>query len=116
MVVVVLVQTPQNQMITLSSYIETADNAGFMALYLAAQNGHAKTVNALLDWGAEINVLGQHIYTTLHLAAMYGYVETAAILLSRGADVNATNKPMESDGSPFGCEARTLGDCYDAAR
>jgi uncharacterized protein len=62
---------------------------GATALLLAAREGHAETVSALLDAGADINQAGEgHQTTALLAAAINGRYDVARLLLDRGADPN----------------------------
>lgn len=65
-------------------------------LYFAAQAGHMKIVEALLESGADPNAKGDvDRNTPLHRAAENGSVEMGCLLLDYGADVNARNRYFE---------------------
>ena len=86
---------------------------GKSALMLAAQSGHTKTVRALLNAGAEVNITSYVLVTSikpsvymqapaiLHLkwkgntalvmAAKGGHTKTVKILIEAGADVAGRN-------------------------
>lgn len=62
---------------------------GLTALLLAVREGHAETVRALLDGGADINQVTPADKTTpLLLATINGHYDLAKALLARGADAN----------------------------
>jgi ankyrin repeat protein len=58
----------------------------------AEDSDHVKTLDMLLEAGADINAHSDRGYTALHYAASYGSHHTAKLLLERGADLNAQNK------------------------
>jgi tetratricopeptide (TPR) repeat protein len=59
-------------------------------MFAAAEKGHAKAAEALLDGGANANARGDvPLRTPLHLAAIAGHVETAKCLVAHEADVDA---------------------------
>lgn len=58
-------------------------------IVLAAKNGNAEIVEALLKAGADPNAATSTGATVLMLAAMSGSTNAAKVLLDRGADVNA---------------------------
>ena len=70
-------------------------SGGHTPLHLAAMNGHAEDVTALLKHRADPNAQNKDGSTPLHLAAMNGHAEAVTALLNAGADPNAQNK----DGS-----------------
>lgn len=63
---------------------------GYTPLFLAAKRGSAPVIAALLDAGADANVVASTGTTPLMLSAASGSVEAVRMLLDRGADVNAT--------------------------
>jgi quinoprotein dehydrogenase-associated probable ABC transporter substrate-binding protein len=65
---------------------------GSTALILAVQKGHAISVVALVDSGANPDFKVGEGYTALMIAAKKGELTSAQALLQYGADVNATNK------------------------
>ncbi|KAK4166975.1 ankyrin repeat-containing domain protein [Cladorrhinum sp. PSN259] len=71
---------------------------GRTALQQAAENGHLKLVDILLDANADVNATPSSMYgaTALQCAAIGGYLEIAQKLLHAGADVNAEG--CEEDG------------------
>jgi ankyrin repeat protein len=60
-------------------------------LYLAAEEGHAQTVQILLDNGVNVNAHDSLGSTALDFAAPSGHEETMKILLQNGADVKSTD-------------------------
>jgi ankyrin repeat protein len=54
----------------------------------AAANGHAATVELLLQHGAEINAEDKYCQTSLWCAAANGHAATVELLLEHGAEVN----------------------------
>ena len=62
----------------------------FTPLHIAAQNGSAPVVRALLAAKADIRALNENGVTVLHFAAMSGDTSIIAALLRAGAEVNAT--------------------------
>ncbi|RAL17248.1 ankyrin repeat domain-containing protein, partial [Aspergillus homomorphus CBS 101889] len=53
-------------------------------LHLAAYQGHLDVVQALPDFGADINAVDR--YTVLHLASWQGYIPIVEYLLAHRAD------------------------------
>lgn len=71
--------------------VEKLDAAGENAMMLAALNGDADLVKALIDKGAEVNKTG---WAPLHYAAANGYDDIVRLLLENSAYIDA--------GSPNG--------------
>jgi len=65
---------------------------GNTALHYACQHGHHKCVELLLEFGANINVLGAYNDTPLHRATHYGNYKCVEILLKHGANINAVDE------------------------
>ena len=64
-------------------------HGGLSAIHLAAREGHASTVMALLDRGVDIDLPSAADNTTpMLMAAINGYFDLVAELLERGADPN----------------------------
>jgi uncharacterized protein len=70
------------------------------ALYAAARNGHAQTVEYLLARGANVDAKGVFGATALHWAAINGYAGTVELLIARGANVSL--KDARFDATPEG--------------
>ena len=69
----------------------TTRNGALTPLLLAATNGSAGVVKALLDAGANPNARSADGATALMTAAASGSVEAVRFLLGKGADVNAAD-------------------------
>ncbi|ORY00885.1 hypothetical protein BCR34DRAFT_546658 [Clohesyomyces aquaticus] len=77
--------------------VDSKDSYDRSGLYIAAENGHAETVNLLLDKGADllfnkganINAQGGHYGNALQAASYGGHEQVVKLLLDKGADVNA---------------------------
>lgn len=61
----------------------------FTLLHLAAKNGHADVVNALIQNGANVNAKDYFKSTPLLNAARNGHIDTVKVLIAKRADVNA---------------------------
>jgi ankyrin repeat protein len=70
-------------------------------LLLAAENGHAAVVGALLDAGADAKAGDASGTTALMLAAAAGQADALRALLRRGADVNARETVMDRTALMF---------------
>ena len=57
---------------------------GGTILMFAAQNGHASTVEVLVNAGADVNDVKDDGWTALMLAAQYGHEQTVSSLLDLG--------------------------------
>lgn len=63
---------------------------GWTALHIAAEKGHVKLVELLIDRGADMNWRHEiSRLTAFHLAALGGHKEVVKLLAARGADINA---------------------------
>jgi len=62
---------------------------GYTPLIFALMKGSAKTVNLLLNWGADPNVHGKDGLSPLQEAVIKADAESVALLLDKGADPNA---------------------------
>lgn len=60
----------------------------FYLKHVAVKNGYSDIVEALIKYGAFINVPGFEYETPLHTAIKYNQYSVAVILLQRGADIN----------------------------
>ena len=62
---------------------------GETALHAAARAGHARSIQALIDCGARIDIQGRHGLEAVHVAAGQGQVASLRALLAAGANVDA---------------------------
>lgn len=72
--------------------LNSVDNRGRTALYIASRCGFYDTTEALLKAGAAVNKSQANKSTPLHGAAYYGQAEIVKLLLVYGADPNAKNE------------------------
>ncbi|TVY37046.1 Ankyrin [Lachnellula occidentalis] len=72
--------------------VRTRDEYTCTALHLAVCKGHIKVVEALIDFGAQIDCSNTIMDTPLHLAAYYGYHDIVRLLVAKGADIDSENK------------------------
>jgi uncharacterized protein len=83
-------------------FVDLTDSAGNTLLILAAHNGHAAAVRALLDRGADPDRVNNEGQTALSGAVQQGELEVVQILVEAGAD--------PALGTPSAIElARSLG-------
>jgi uncharacterized protein len=62
---------------------------GWTALHIAAEKGHVKLVELLVDRGADLNWRHEiSRLTAFHLAALGGHKEVVKLLAAKGADIN----------------------------
>ncbi|CCX10138.1 Similar to Ankyrin repeat domain-containing protein 50; acc. no. Q9ULJ7 [Pyronema omphalodes CBS 100304] len=82
------------RLLELTDYeVDCRDCDGLTALFHAARKGHLKTVELLLERGAEVDSKDKNGRTPLSFAAKaYGSFETVKLLLERGAEVDSKNK------------------------
>ncbi|KUL83152.1 hypothetical protein ZTR_10097 [Talaromyces verruculosus] len=71
------------------SKINERDSTGTNALQWASLRGHSKSVQQLLEKGAEVNAQGGRYSSALSAASFNGHVEIVQRLLEKGAEVNA---------------------------
>ena len=65
---------------------------GLTPLLLAARQGRVDAARALLDAGADVNLVDPDRHTPLILALINGHVDVATLLIERGADVQMADK------------------------
>ncbi len=76
--------------------VDTRDRDGRTALHVAAANGHAELVAALLDAGADVQARDAHGMTPLLAAARGGRVSAFDALLAAASDVAAKDEEGRS--------------------
>lgn len=74
---------------------------GYTPLHIAAKKSQTKIASALLQYGAETNILTKQGVSPLHLAAQEGHTEMTGLLLDKGAHVNAATKVISWNSSLF---------------
>ncbi|CAD7704640.1 unnamed protein product [Ostreobium quekettii] len=72
--------------------VDASGSYGDTALIRAACDGHAATVELLLNRGASVDAANQYGSTALIGAARIGHAATVELLLNRGASVDAANQ------------------------
>ena len=65
---------------------------GLTPLLFAARDGRVEGARALLDAGADVNVVDPDRHTALIIALINGHFDVARLLIERGADVNMQDK------------------------
>lgn len=66
------------------------EKGGHVPLHFAARSGQAEVVHALVEAGANVNILGgDRAETPLHIATRHGHTGVILALLRRRADINA---------------------------
>jgi ankyrin repeat protein len=68
--------------------VDARDAEGMTALHVAAENGDAATVRALLACGADVNARDNYGMTPVYIAVKEGGAAAIAALVDHGADVN----------------------------
>lgn len=77
--------------------VNLADNQQkYTALHLAAENGYADCIQALLRKGARVNVSNVRGQTPLHLCCKHAFTDCVQLLLAHGANVNAQDNEKRS--------------------
>lgn len=88
-------------------------NFGATAITFAGDFGHAETVRALLDAGADVDARNQDGSTPLIGAAFFGRADCVRALLDAGADASITNNDgstaMSALEAPFELTAMIAG-------
>jgi ankyrin repeat protein len=74
--------------------VDEKDNMGLTPLHWAAQQGDEVSVEVLLKFGANPNVVDPNALTALHWAASGGNRSCISQLLEAGADVRAMNRDI----------------------
>ncbi len=72
--------------------ISRIEDSKLPLLITAAQNGYTKTVEALIQAGANVNAVDQCKRTPLHHAALNDCVDTVEVLLKEGAKVDSVDQ------------------------
>ena len=73
------------------SDLDAVDEAGYTALHYAVLRGHAGAVEALLEAGAQCNVVDADFNTPLHIAAAVAHDDIATILIANEASLDMRN-------------------------
>ena len=66
------------------------------SLHIAAYFGHLEISRFLIDRGASVDGVDDHLWTPLHFAAKEGRTQVAKLLIHSGANVNALNDRLQS--------------------
>ena len=61
-------------------------------LHLVSRKGDIEGIEILIDYGAQVNIIGDLGNTPLHQAAMMGQINSVRALLKRGANPNIKNE------------------------
>lgn len=72
--------------------VDARNKHGMTALMRAAYRGHERMVRALLEHGADPNLMRNDRFTALALAAFFGHTETVRILLEHGAKTEVVTR------------------------
>ena len=64
--------------------VNAKDGSGKIPLHLAANEGHKKVCQVLLNFGADIRKVSADKMTCLHSAILDGHSEVARMILKRG--------------------------------
>lgn len=65
------------------------NNFGVSAIIQAANNGHTNVVEALVNYGANIEDESNNGKTSLHWACYWGHYSTVQLLIQKGANISA---------------------------
>ncbi len=84
--------------------VNVADPAGNTLLMLAAYHGHAATVRALLDRGADPDLRNARDQSPIAGALFKGEDEVVAVLREAGADLDAGTPTARAAAAMFGRE------------
>ncbi|HEX5964843.1 MAG TPA: ankyrin repeat domain-containing protein, partial [Pyrinomonadaceae bacterium] len=93
--------------------INARNEHGMTALMRAAYHGRVQMVRALLEHGADPNVMRNDKFTALSLAAFFGHAEIVDILIEHGAKTDVatrfgTSPSVWAKARSFGDVARSL--------
>lgn len=88
--------------------INARNEHGMTALMRASYHGHVKLVRALLDHGADPNVVRNDNFTALSLAAFFGYTDIVEMLIGYGARTDVATRYDTS--AHMWAKARSFGD------
>ncbi|HTK29864.1 MAG TPA: ankyrin repeat domain-containing protein [Vicinamibacterales bacterium] len=78
---------------------------GYTPLLMAATNGDAAMIDALVSAGADPKAANGNGTTALMLAAASGHADAVTLLLDRGADVNARDRAKQESALMFAAAA-----------
>ncbi|MEU6263943.1 ankyrin repeat domain-containing protein [Saccharopolyspora shandongensis] len=84
--------------------VDVADQGGNTLLMLAAYHGHADTVRALLDRGANPDLRNERDQAPIAGALFKGADEVVAVLREAGADLDAGTPSARAAATMFGRE------------
>ncbi|MEV0087279.1 ankyrin repeat domain-containing protein [Saccharopolyspora sp. NPDC003752] len=84
--------------------VDVADQGGNTLLMLAAYHGHAGTVRALLDRGANPDLRNERDQAPIAGALFKGADEVVAVLREAGADLDAGTPSARAAATMFGRE------------
>ncbi|MEU5851288.1 ankyrin repeat domain-containing protein [Saccharopolyspora shandongensis] len=84
--------------------VDVADQGGNTLLMLAAYHGHAATVRALLDRGANPDLRNERDQAPIAGALFKGADEVVAVLREAGADLDAGTPSARAAATMFGRE------------
>lgn len=65
-----------------------SDAKGFSPLHFSAQNGDARAVQLLVDFGASTEVINRQMRTPVMNAIAFGHIDTVRTLLDNGAKLD----------------------------
>ncbi|WP_190818300.1 ankyrin repeat domain-containing protein [Saccharopolyspora pogona] len=82
--------------------VDVADQGGNTLLMLAAYHGHAETVRALLDRGANPDLRNERDQAPIAGALFKGADEVVAVLREAGADLDAGTPTARAAAAMFG--------------
>ena len=92
--------------------VDEADDSGMTLLIKAADGGDESMVAALLNLGANVNLVDQDGMTALHTAALCDHAAIAELLVKAGADVTLE---CDDETALDMCESKALRATLEAA-